>query len=134
MKELVGRKIIGIDLATDKMAIRFHTDGKLLVYLVDADCCSHTWIEHLEGVDRILGRVVTAVEAVPLPGSSEDGELVVYGMKITADGDAVLDFRNKSNGYYGGRLVLKDGEDSFYGVVHGQNISDEEWETVTKDF
>jgi hypothetical protein len=43
----------------------------------------------------------------------------------------VIDYRNESNGYYGGELCWPD--DHFYGGVHGQNVSTEQWVDVTED-
>jgi hypothetical protein len=88
-------------------------------FVTEGACCSSSWIEHLEGVDNILGHLVIAVEDVEidkvLPTNrrgydiDEHGEehesLQLYGVKITTDvGTALLEFRNSSNGYYGGSI------------------------------
>ena len=72
-----------------------------------------------------------------LPGSVRNDEefycLEVYGLKITTDkGDLVIDYRNSSNGYYGGNLSWPD-DGYFYGGVHGQNVSNEDWRPLSKD-
>ena len=58
---------------------------------------------------------------------------VAYGVKITTDkGHIVIDYRNASNGYYGGNLSWPD-DSYFYGGVHGQNESNEEWVDIEGD-
>lgn len=70
------------------------------------------------------------------PVEDEEYEyLQFYGFKLqTEKGDVVIEYRNSSNGYYGGDLVWPpaDGEDSdyFYGGVFDQNVSKEEWEQI----
>lgn len=60
----------------------------------------------------------------------EDEYLQFYGFKIqTQKGDVVIEYRNSSNGYYGGNLAWND-DDYFYGGVFGQNNSKLEWEQI----
>lgn len=130
---LIGRKVTAVYLAKDKEAIRFDIEGgEPIIARVDADCCSHTWIEMVETPENALG-TVTKVEDVDMPG--EDGEdsdgdyIRYYGCKIhTEKGSMLLDYRNSSNGYYGGNLVWPG--EYFYGGVYGQNVSAEEWEKL----
>lgn len=45
---LIGKKIIEVKIAEDKEAMLFVSDdGEQLVVMVDADCCSYTWIESI---------------------------------------------------------------------------------------
>ncbi len=46
---------------------------------------------------------------------------------IRFDGACVIDYRNESNGYYGGDLVWPGKAHHFYGGVYGQNVSTERW-------
>ena len=56
--------------------------------------------------------------------------LQFYGFKITTTrGVCVIDFRNESNGYYGGELSWPN-ERYYYGGVFGQNVSAEDWKPV----
>ena len=41
----------------------------------------------------------------------------------------MIDYRNESNGYYGGNLCWDD--ESFYGGVYGQNVSTMNWQNVS---
>ena len=133
---LVGRVIIEIKIAADKEAILFVTDQGEVIAKCDADCCSHTWIEHVEL--PALGFPATVIQADNLDMNKDaqcDDEyecLQFYGFKITTDkGEIVIDYRNESNGYYGGDLAWPD--DYFYGGVWDQNISKEEWVKLDND-
>lgn len=138
---LVGKTIKVIKLAEDKKAILFETDEGDHMARADGDCCSETWIEHVQLPAMGFPALVSAVEDIDLPlpplteaeaQEEEDGEIQFYGCKISTDrGDIVIDYRNLSNGYYGGSLAWP--EDYFYGGVHGQNVSSEKWVELLTD-
>jgi hypothetical protein len=122
---LVGKMLSKVELAADKKAVRFTVDGDEVVAKCDGDCCSDTWIESVEMPAGGLPAKILAAEDLNLPQSSN--ELALYGLKLTTDkGDLVLDYRNESNGYYGGNLSWPG--ESHYGGVYGQNNSKEEWQ------
>lgn len=125
---LIGEIIVKIELASDKMAVRFtKTNKETIVVKCDADCCSHTWIESIEMPAGGLPAKVLYVTELNLPGPTD--ELALYGLKLTTDkGDLVLDYRNESNGYYGGSLSWPG--EYHYGGVFDQNNSSEEWEAL----
>lgn len=133
---LIGKRITAIHLATDKKAIRFDVeDGEPIVAQSDGDCCSDSWIESLDTPDMLIGEVVTAVEDVDMPdlGSSGEYEVTYYGCRITnAKGWCVIDYRNESNGYYGGNLSWPN-DDYFYGGVYGQNVSSMDWRQIAPE-
>lgn len=113
-------KSVALDEGKTEIAFLFE-DGSSRKFGVAGDCCSHSWIEHLETPDSIPGAIITAVEergGVPWDGHEckqkatgwghECGHesLVVYNTRFrTNKGDIVLEYRNDSNGYYGGYLV-----------------------------
>jgi len=129
---LIGKTITGMKIAADKEAILFQTtDGELVVHL-DADCCSYTWVEHIEMPALGFPCVVTAVTDLEMPEGkpstfhTDPDYLQFYGCKISTDrGEIIIDYRNDSNGYYGGSLSWPD--EYFYGGVYGQNKSKLEW-------
>jgi hypothetical protein len=134
---LVGKTINQIKIADDKEAILFQTDSGDVVARCDADCCSHTWIEHIELPALGFPALVLAVDDLELPGSDDNHPehdcLQVYGLKVTTNkGEIVIDYRNSSNGYYGGNLSWPD-DRYFYGGVYGQNVSSQNWVDVTAD-
>lgn len=131
----VGKIITGIKIARDREAMLISTLEDDYVVRVDGDCCSHSWIESVELPALGFPALVTAVTDLDLSNLNEDNSdefecLQVYGVKISTDrGEIVIDFRNSSNGYYGGNIVWPDDE-YFYGGVFEQNVSANEWETL----
>lgn len=133
MIPLVGKTLVAVKVAKDRLAILFRLgDGEEVIARCDADCCSYTWIEHVE-IPSLPG-VVVAVEDIQMPDATPPGgkhvenpdRVQFYGLKVTlSTGHLIIDFRNDSNGYYGGWLVWPDG--SFYGGVYRQNVSEFEW-------
>lgn len=121
---LIGGTIRRILIGEDKEGIIFvmdHGDEPLSYVYAETwgDCCSHTWIESIENAEMILGKRIVAVEDLDMPkpqwGSGEEsmegwgGDLTqFYGLAIrTEDGSrCVIEYRNSSNGYYGGDLVF----------------------------
>lgn len=123
---LVGKTLTKVELASDKLAIRFTVEGQEpIVAKCDADCCSSTWIEAVDMPAGGLPAKIIAADDLDMPGSTN--ELARYGLKLTTDkGDLVLDYRNESNGYYGGNLSWPG--EYHYGGVYGQANSTEEWQ------
>lgn len=121
---LIGKTLTNVELAQDKKAIRFTVDGETVVARCDGDCCSETWIESIEmPAGGLPAKILEALD-LDLPSSSY--ELALYGLKLVTDkGDFVLDYRNESNGYYGGSLSWPG--EYHYGGVYGQNNSSEPW-------
>lgn len=133
---LVGKTINHMMVADDKEALLFKCADGDYVVKVDADCCSHTWIEHIELPALGFPALVISVDDLDLPGSDDNHPehdcLQVYGCKITTDkGEIVVDYRNASNGYYGGSISWPDDE-YFYGGVYGQNVSTMNWIEITE--
>jgi hypothetical protein len=124
---LVGKTLTKVELASDKKAIRFTVDGETVVAKCDGDCCSDTWIESVEMPAGGLPAKISEATDLDMPGGTD--ELARYGLKLATDkGDLVLDYRNESNGYYGGNLSWPG--DHHYGGVYGQNNSTEEWASI----
>ncbi len=129
---LIGKTITALQISEDRQALRFAlTDGELIVD-TDADCCSYTWIEHVELPGLGFPATVVAVDDLEMPEGKasefrkDPDSLRFYGCKITTDrGEIVIDYRNDSNGYYGGSLTWPG--ERHYGGVFGQNNSKHEW-------
>lgn len=117
-KGIAGRPIYAVGLSDDKgeFYVTFQ-DGSRAAWTVEGDCCSHSWIEHLEAPNDVQGRTFVAVEDEDIdtdeqPPESDDDNyydecLQVYQTIFRLDnGDSIkLEYRNTSNGYYGGYLV-----------------------------
>lgn len=129
-KILINKIITDIKIAEDKQAIKLLTTEGEIIARADGDCCSHSWIESIELPALGFPALVISFGDIDMPdlGCPPDEECVsYYGFKIVTDkGEIIIDYRNSSNGYYGGSLSWPD-NGYFYGGVHGQNISDEKW-------
>ena len=134
--DLVGKTIHSVELTSDKKAIKFVTDAGDVVAKCDGDCCSSTWIEHVLLPFKGFPAKVTAVDELEMPdlGSPDKYDVIqYYGCAIrTESGDITIDYRNESNGYYGGDLSWPS-EKYFYGGVHGQNIDNGDWQPLKAD-
>ena len=111
MNPLIGKTITGLMLSKDNEAIKFQTTDGDIVAFCDGDCCSTTWIEAIENTVREFPALVTAAGEIegglpkPIEDDPEHDYLQFYGFKVTTDkGVIVIDYRNSSNGYYGGSL------------------------------
>lgn len=104
------RPLKAIALSADKetLTFTFQDGGGAVEFGVEGDCCSHSWIEHVTAPDNIEGAVLVSATDERI-SSEDDNELRVYNTKFQTDrGDTiVLEYRNESNGYYGGYLVRK---------------------------
>ena len=130
---LEGKTITGVEWTKDKKAIRFlQKGGEPIRANTDADCCSNTWIDSVSLPALGFPAFVTAVKELDLDHKMKnDGETKYYGLKIETDhGELIIEYRNESNGYYGGSLSFVDEEHySFYGGVYDQNVADDTvWE------
>lgn len=108
-KILVGQTILKVAVSPDKYRIMFTlVSGAVECWEAFGDCCSQSWIEHVEMPNDLeKGARVLAVENVEHAATSISGWDVItyYGVKITTDrGYIDIDYRNSSNGYYGGWL------------------------------
>ncbi len=108
---LIGRPLLAVEFNKEADRVTFVFEDGEEAYSVRGDCCSHSWIEHVTLPDDIAGQKITAVcETGGAPKADEDLStfdcLAVYEARFsTPKGDIVLEFRNDSNGYYGGYLV-----------------------------
>lgn len=107
MNELEGKIVSQVLMNDDNTVIVFKTDtGEQIVYEAQGDCCSESWFSGIVGLGSLLGQQVIEVTERPEIGDlkSERQEFdILYGYFIkTKDGVIEIEFRNASNGYYGG--------------------------------
>jgi hypothetical protein len=117
---LKGKTILRIDISEDKTFLRFHTSqGDIHAYAY-GDCCSNSWVENISLPALGLPATVLNVENIEMPdlGSPEDDIAIkYYGERITTDhGHITIDYRNESNGYYGGLLEWEGGDEYIYQI------------------
>ncbi len=115
MAQLVGKTVTSVELNASKDYLRLRTaEGAALEFFAEGDCCSHSWIENMENVASLLGGTVTDAEDVDVGDTIVEDEHSVYikryGVKLYVTGRPpfLLEFRNSSNGYYGGSLEITD--------------------------
>jgi hypothetical protein len=110
-KAIFGKKIQKFEQVTetknkdgDFELLFYFEDGSQLRIVGVADCCSSTWIEHIDFPEVLQDAELLELEEIT--GGNvvldEDTELQTYFLKIrTSKGYCTIDFRNSSNGYYG---------------------------------
>jgi len=128
--------LASVELNGEKDEVTFtFEDGSRAIYGVEGDCCSHSWVEHLEIVGDVKGAKVVEVSENTEDATKDDtknpleakeryrGEsdeafaerepdrehesLQVYQTTFKTDRACVItiEYRNSSNGYYGGNLT-----------------------------
>lgn len=107
--KLIGRRILGVTISTDQSSMTLALDNnEIATFYVHGDCCSNSWIEHHTIPE--LGGTVTDIDEPTLDPHDdpnygvESWETIrVYHTAIrTTKGDLIVEYRNSSNGYYGG--------------------------------
>ena len=105
---LIGRTILSLTLGEGGSFVRFLLADGEQIARCEGDCCSVTWIEHIELPALGFPAKVLAVENLNMPnleGMEGHDVITYYGCKVSTDrGDIILDYRNASNGFYGGKL------------------------------
>lgn len=113
LKVLEGKVIQALIMDSDKVQIAFITDQGRYNFFCEADCCSESWINHVADIDVLLGHKVNEVESIDMFGllqvtpepTRQECDQVMFHRLHTDKGICVLEFRNSSNGYYGGWLT-----------------------------
>lgn len=124
-EKLVGKELDGFRISEDREQIiftirhpkpyagpqgQYHCHSEPVVLQVYGDCCSYSWIESVDNPNALFGKVLS-VEDIEMPEAKtwehrkeKECECVsFYGLKIVTErGHCVIDYRNDSNGYYGG--------------------------------
>lgn len=117
---LVGKTIERAYIGMDKTLLVFDlAGGERMRFYTEGDCCSKSWIEHMSNVDSLAGGKVTEATDIEMgdvtdsyeKGEAPDDQVLSYGVELTIEGRPPfkLEYRNASNGYYGGSIeVLKE--------------------------
>lgn len=104
---LKDEKLVSVELSEDKENLIFHLEsGKVLKYWTEGDCCSHSWIEHITVPSDIEGQEIIGWDEKDLDTFEQDYSTIqVYQTSfVTSVGEIIVEYRNASNGYYGGWL------------------------------
>lgn len=103
----IGKVIESVSFDSEQGTL-FFTDGSSLRLTLDADCCSYSYFteDALEEAKHLAGEI----RAIEDRFNEEDGthENKYYFLTfVTSKGHVTLDWRNESNGYYGGSVVFR---------------------------
>lgn len=104
--ELIDETIRDVYINADHTSLVVETESnKFFLFETEADCCSDTWIEHvtLPAWQKEIQEVKRVDLGEVMPTRQECDKL--YGLYI---GQLAVEFRNSSNGYYGGWISLRD--------------------------
>ena len=108
---IVGETILAVIHSVDDDTLTFVCRDAAYRYSTEGDCCSQSWIEHLTVPPDIVGAQVTEVHSPELPPheqvNEQDGDSIqVYHTAWkTNRGEVIAEYRNSSNGYYGGWMT-----------------------------
>ncbi len=123
MQELIGKIITGVYLSDDDTRIAFTTEtGEALTYATGGDCCSESWFSDIIAIHDLLGNQVLEVEEKEEQAAegTRQGYDIIYGYTLkTVQGRCDVNFRNSSNGYYGGSCYFTGASDEDYSAVPG---------------
>lgn len=105
-KSLIGKMIKSASLLDNKTTLVFiTTDKKKIIYEASGECCSESWIEHMDEipensiVNKIVEKNVNCLE------ETEDELIEQYFYELVTDkGIFSIEMRNSNNGYYGGSI------------------------------
>lgn len=125
LQELKGKTVIKIKVSPDLSEIAFEVKeyrGVVYKYQALSDCCSESWFAHMTGVSNVIGAKVIDVSSIDFDLPVEHPEYKGIRQDVaklhaidltTSKGNARIEFRNESNGYY----------DGYASLVHGSGIS-----------
>mgnify|MGYP000072346769 CR=1 FL=1 len=78
--------------------------GLKLAYQSSGDCCAESWIEHVSGLNWLIGNEISDVierEYQENVAQSDDDHVDIFGYTfVTNKGRFDLEFRGEHNGYY----------------------------------
>jgi len=97
LEKLLGRTVMQVLANPERDEFRFVTDGGDLDYHCFGDCCSESWVNHITDIDTLIGQLGVEPEST----RQEEDEVLFHRIQ-TPKGVCVIEFRNSSNGYYGG--------------------------------
>jgi len=118
-KSLIGEQIKNFLVDENKESATLTLlDGRKFRYYVDGDCCSYSWIEHITVPTDIEGAKLLEVKEgdsvdITDEGNAHPNEDHPYGYEsllkyqtsfVTDKGEIIFEYRNSSNGYYGGYM------------------------------
>tara|TARA_R110000868_G_scaffold66014_3_gene196968 strand:- start:3348 stop:3761 length:414 start_codon:yes stop_codon:yes gene_type:complete len=120
--KLKDKLFISAEINEDNTVIKLtEKSGDLYYLMATGDCCSETWMENVTGTKDLLNNEILEVKGTDLgeaPGTRQDYDQKYSFIIKTKKGNFEIEYRNSSNGYYGGSMDLaifsNDKWDSYY--------------------
>lgn len=108
MQQLINKTIRSCSWSKDGTKMTITTSEGDFNFYTGSDCCSESWIEHV--TEPKYPAKILSIEEKDLPGPTPSGRQEydqAYSTVFKTDqGDLEVEYRNSSNGYYGGSLEL----------------------------
>lgn len=144
MSELVGQTIkeVYAQLPQGHFLKLVTSGGDTHYYSLEGDCCSESWLYAINGVEGLLDSQIQAVQPIEMPEPTDDRSRQEYDQLwcirlVTNKGFCDIEFRNSSNGYYGGWLEEVP-EDRVVEWEWQRGLADRrvevEWTKITQSF
>src|SRR5512139_2478478 len=112
-----NRRVESVWITDNRRYLKFmFEDGGHVYWRVEGDCCSYTWIEGIENLGS-KGTVLSitndgAMSGGPKSTGDNFDHVRYYGLTLKTEyGRLIIDYRNDSNGYYGGSMELANVQD-----------------------
>ena len=112
MKEIFGKRINNVLISEGSTYLVFidnSYNNTFHPYKTIGDCCSSSWFESITNIENIIGETIIGLEEkecyeINKKEIYDNHECIkVYGYTLkTVKGYCDIEFRNSSNGYYGG--------------------------------
>ena len=85
---LIGKTVVGVLTDVDHFVLCFITREGYFAYSAEGDCCSTSWIAHINGLFALVGHKVNSVTVREMPDDTEEdrGEVIKhYGWTLNTD-------------------------------------------------
>jgi hypothetical protein len=96
---------------SDEAVVITFDDGTKRLLWLEADCCSHSFFTDVNQFDELLGATIQNVEERDgeVEGDKYAGDVKAWHFLVfeTNKGHVTIDWRNESNGYYDGWVVVE---------------------------
>jgi hypothetical protein len=118
-EKLIGKTIKKVLISEDKERIHFVTNDGIFKYKTENDCCNVVWIEHIDNVPALFGKVIEVKDS-----NLDDWEIIEedrwgyieagFWLIKTDKGHCRIEVRNDHNGFYSGWVVYYEHDDVYY--------------------
>lgn len=107
-EELVGEKILSIELSNGSRDLSIETENHLYKYEANGDCCANAYIESIDNIDWLINEEVMYTNSLRLDSEELEYSVIDYHRYeiSSAKGTCSIELRVSHNGYYGGSIYF----------------------------